>query len=95
MLRLSFAQIGRLFEGYLLRQEDEWRKFRLVAYETWRHGAKNAPGIEAYMPIGKEDKKPEVSKAELDEVWKKYGKLDKKKKRLKLFKRKKRVNSRT
>jgi len=40
------------------------------------------------MPIGKTDVKPEMTKAELDEVWKKYGKLDKKKKRLKLFKRK-------
>jgi hypothetical protein len=38
------------------------------------------------MPIGKEDKKPEMTKSELDDIWKKYGKLDKKKKRVKVQK---------
>jgi hypothetical protein len=65
-----------------------------MAYETWRKGAKNTPGIDAYMPIGKEEAK-ELTKEELDDIWKKYGKLDKKKKRMKLFRRKKNVRART
>ena len=59
----------------------------MIAYETWRKGGKNAPGIESYMPIGSEESK-ELSKEELDEIWKKYGKMDRKKKRVKLFRRK-------
>jgi hypothetical protein len=86
LLRLSFAQIHRLFEGYKLKDEAEWRKFRLIAYETWRKGARNAPEIDTYMPLGEIEGK-EVTKEELDEIWHKYGKLDKKKKRKKLLRR--------
>jgi len=39
------------------------------------------------MPIGSEESK-DLSKEELDEIWKKYGKMDRKKKRVKLFRRK-------
>lgn len=89
LLRLSFVQINRLFEAYRLKDNEWWEKFRLVAYETWRKGARNAPEINAYMPIDK-DGKSEMTKEELDEIWKKYGKLDRKTKRIKLFKKKKR-----
>jgi len=64
-----------------------------VAYETWRKGANNPPDIEKYMPIGKKEEQPELSKEELDDVWKQHGKLDRKKKRIKLFRRN--VKSRT
>jgi len=93
-LRLSFSQIARVFEAYRLKEENEWRRVRLVAYETWRHGAKNAPGIETYFPIGREDKKPELSKDDLDEVWQKYGKL-KRKKRVRISRLLKNVTART
>jgi hypothetical protein len=88
-LRLSFAQIHRLFEGYKLRDDEWWRKFRLVAYEIWRKRTKNAPGIDIYMPIGKEDGKvlTEEEVSEMQEDWNKHKKLDKKKKRKKLLRR--------
>jgi len=77
-LRLSFRQIGRVFEAYTLNDEAWLKKFRLIAYETWRKGGKNVPSIESYMPIGRE-KGREMTEAELDEIWLKYGKLNKKK----------------
>lgn len=83
---MSFSQAQRLFEAYELNDKDWWRRFRLIAYETWRKGSKNAPDMDAYFPLDKEEQ-PEKSKDELDEVWQKYGKLDKKKKRFKLFKK--------
>ena len=51
----------------------------MVAYETWRKGAKNAVSIESYMPIGSE-KGRDMTEAELDQIWLEYGKLDKKRK---------------
>lgn len=96
LLRLSFAQIGRLFEAYRIGEENAWRKFRLVAYESWRKGAKNAPGIDTYMPIGRLEER-EVSDddvAKMRENWEKHKKLDKRVKRKKLLRRLKNVNTR-
>lgn len=74
LLRLSFAQIERLFEGYSKKDEEQWLKFRQIAYEVWRKGAKFPPGIDTYMPIG-QSKPKEMTEAELDEIWRRYGKL--------------------
>jgi len=74
LLRLSFIQVYRLFEAYRLKDEERLRKFRLVAYEIWRKGAKYDPGIDMYMPIGKIES-TEMTKEELDRIWSKYGKL--------------------
>jgi len=60
----------------------------LIAYETWRKGTKNSPEIDTYLPIGKVEEK-ELTKEELDDIWTKYGRLDKKKKRVRLFPKKK------
>ena len=68
-----------MFEAFKLNDEVWLRRFRLIAYETWRKGAKNAVSMESYMPIGKE-KGRDMTEAELDEVWLKYGKLNKKNK---------------
>lgn len=80
LLRLSFAQIYRLFEGYRIKEENEWKRARLVAYETWRKGAKTAPDINTYMPIGASRTK-EMTVEELDDIWQKYGKLKSRKMR--------------
>ena len=53
----------------------------MIAYETWRKGAKNSPSIESYMPIGQSEKHSDMTDDQLDEIWQKYGKLDKKKRR--------------
>ena len=86
-MRLSFAQIGRVFEAYRINDNNQWEKTRQIAYEVWRHGAKNAPTIETYMPLGDEKSgltEEEISK--LHEDREKYKKLDKSVKRKKLFK---------
>lgn len=49
-------------------------KTRHIAYEVWRKGAKHPPDIDVYMPIGIEKPK-EMTVEELDEIWRKYGKL--------------------
>lgn len=80
---MSFAQIHRVFEAYKLNDEEWLRKFRLIAFEVWRKGAKNAPEIDVYMPVGKV-KEYAMTEEDLDDVWKKYGKLDLSKKTVKL-----------
>ena len=72
-MRLSFIQIHRIFEAYRLKDESLLKKFRVVAYETWRKGSKTAPGIEEYMPIGQADEYF-MTDEELDEIWEIYGK---------------------
>lgn len=62
----------RLFEAYRIKEEDTWRKFRLIAFETWRKGSKTNTSIEAYFPIG--INKVEMTEDDLNEAWKKYGK---------------------
>lgn len=74
LLRLSFAQIERLFEAYNNREKNAWRRTRLIAYEIWRKYAKNAPDIDAYMPLEEKERK-ELTEEELKEIWRKYGKL--------------------
>ena len=71
---MSFSQIHRLLTAKKLNDEEDWRKSRLIAYETWRKGGRNAPDINSYMPIG-EIAEQEMTEEELDEIWKKYGKL--------------------
>lgn len=75
-MRLSFVQIHRLFEAFSQADEDELKKFRIIAYEVWRKGSKHSHGIESYMPIGKKENKS-MTDEELDEVWEKYGTLKK------------------
>lgn len=72
-MKLSFAQIHRAFEAYKLKDDEGWKKFRLIAYETWRKGSKTNRSIDSYFPIGAE--RYEMTEEELDEVWIKYGKL--------------------
>lgn len=62
-----------MFEAYNQNDEAWLRKFRIIAYEVWRKGAKHPPGIDSYMPIGKIDTQ-EKTVEELDDIWEKYGK---------------------
>jgi len=68
------AEIHRLMTAIRNTDENNWKMVRLIAYETWRKGAKNVPSIESYMPIGDEITRNEMTEEELDKVWKKYGK---------------------
>jgi len=72
-LRLSFAQIYRLMLSLRLEDENQWRKFRKVAFEIWRKGSKTHVEEDQYMPIG-EIKGKEMTKEELDDIWREYGK---------------------
>jgi hypothetical protein len=72
--------VHRLLEAERLKDEDEWRRARQIAYEVWRKGGKNAPAIDTYMPIGIVIR--EMTKEELDDVWEEYGKLKKHGKRI-------------
>jgi len=95
LLGLSFAQLGRAFEAYRVKEEISWMKFRHIAYETWRKGAKNAPGIDTYMPIGEVKKLGDEDLKQMQEDWDKHKKLNKKVKRKKLLRRLKNVNRTT
>jgi len=50
-----------------LNDEDAWKKFRLIAYETWRKGSKASTSPDTYLPIGVE--RIEMTEEELDELF--------------------------
>ena len=75
MLRMSFAQLDRAFEGHRIREEESWRKFRLVAWEIAFKNVKHRRTQNQYFPIGKVESKAPPTQEELDEIWRKYGKL--------------------
>ena len=74
---MSFAQIYRAFEGFRLKNEDQWRMARLTAYQVYCGQAKNPKSIEGYMSIGKIETDWKPTDDYLDEYWKKYGTLTK------------------
>lgn len=96
-MRLSFAQLERVFKAYTIREEISWKKVRHIAYETWRKGSKNAPGIDTYMPIGRveEKKLTDEEQKRMRDDWEKHKKLDKRVKRKKLLRKIRNVNTRT
>ena len=75
------AQIGRMFEGIKQRNEDRWRRTRLVAWEVNKQYHKHPPDIEQYLRIGEVEDTTKASQEELDEIWRKYGKRTKRKKK--------------
>lgn len=81
MLRMSFAQIYRAFKGARLKNEDEWRRARLVAWEVAYKNAKLRKSQEAYFPIGTKEVQWKPTQDYLDQYWQKYGTLTKKRKR--------------
>jgi len=62
-----------MLQAERVKEEDTWRKFRIIAYEVWRKGTKSTTSIDAYMPIGID--RCEITSEELDDIWQKYGKL--------------------
>lgn len=75
------AQIGRMFEGVKHRNEDKWRRTRLIAWEVNKQYHKHPPDLEQYLRIGEVKDTTRATQEELNEIWRKYGKIQSKKKK--------------
>ncbi len=73
---MSFSEIHRAFLGARYKNEDQWRRARLIGWEIAYKNVKNRKSLQEYMQIG--DDEPThtpMTQEELDEIWRKYGKI--------------------
>lgn len=73
------AQVGRMFEGAKQRNEDNWKRTRLIAWEVNKQYHKHPPDIDQYLRIGEVEDTTKATQEELDEIWRKYDNKKKKK----------------
>lgn len=75
LLRMSWKEMGRMFEGYSNKVREQRELTRRIAYEIWRKSTKNPPDIDSYWNLDGVEVH-EMTEQQLDEIWNKHGKLN-------------------